>query len=150
MGTITIINGDINAAKYKNIIENNVWQVIARNFANNDYQNDNVPVHRAPSIKEYIDQMNWIKWMEWPAKSPNLNIIENVWWRLKIELQKQADNITSVAVLEGAIRNIWIEIVNIKNLYNSMPKRIQPVEGKLRPKETIVNNNNQIIINIFL
>jgi len=32
---------------------------------------------------------NEIKTMEWQAQSPDLNIIENVWLKIKIELQKQ-------------------------------------------------------------
>lgn len=32
-GTITIVN----APKYLDIIENNVWRIIARHFPNNDY-----------------------------------------------------------------------------------------------------------------
>lgn len=33
LGTITIVN----APKYLDIIENNVWRIIARHFPNNDY-----------------------------------------------------------------------------------------------------------------
>lgn len=74
MGTITIVNGNIKAAKYIDIIKNNVWRFIARHFPNNDYiyQDDNAPAHRARIVKEYIDQ-NQINCMEWPVQSPDLN-----------------------------------------------------------------------------
>lgn len=47
MGTLTIVNGNINASKFIDIIENNVWPIIARHFTNNEYiyQDDNAPVH---------------------------------------------------------------------------------------------------------
>lgn len=43
MGTLTIVNGNINASKFIDIIENNVWPIIARHFTNNEYiyQDDN-------------------------------------------------------------------------------------------------------------
>lgn len=58
MGTLTIVNGNINASKFIDIIENNVWPIIARHFTNNEYiyQDDNAPVHWARIVKEYINQ----------------------------------------------------------------------------------------------
>jgi hypothetical protein len=43
--------------------------------------------------------------MEWPAQCPDLNIIENVWHKIKHELQKHVQNITSRQLLETAICN---------------------------------------------
>ena len=67
--------------------------------------------------------------MEWPAQNPDLNIIENVWRKMKIELQKRVHNITTVALLEEAIRDIWTKIAVefLQNLYESIPKRIKQV-----------------------
>jgi hypothetical protein len=65
--------------------------------------------------------------MEWPAQSPDLNIIENVWHKIKHELQKHVQNITSRQLLETVIRDIWTEITiyNIQDLYKSIPKRLK-------------------------
>jgi len=55
--------------------------------------------------------------MEWPAQSPDLNIIENVWHKIKHELQKHA------------ICNICTEIpiYYIQDLYKSIPKHLKQV-----------------------
>lgn len=59
-----------------------------------------------PELLKNVLPKNQIIYMEWTAQSSDLYLIENVWRKLKIELQKQAHNITSVTVLEKAIRNI--------------------------------------------
>lgn len=57
MVTIIFVKGDINAAKYKDIIENNVSSVIVRHFPNNDkiYQEDDSPFIELELLKN-IDQ----------------------------------------------------------------------------------------------
>ena len=54
---------------------------------------DNAPVHRAHTVENYKDQ-NEVTSMEWPAQSPDLNIIENIWLYMKRELQKSAVDIS--------------------------------------------------------
>ena len=42
------------------------------------FQQDNTPCHKAKSVTEWFEQNN-IKIFQWPARSPDLNPIENVW-----------------------------------------------------------------------
>jgi hypothetical protein len=124
VGTLTVVDGNINAQKYIEVIDNFVCPVIARHFPDDNYvlQDDNAPVHRACVVKEYMEEAD-LHGMEWPSQSPDLNIIENVWHKIKHELQKNVQNITSRQLLETAIRNIWTEIPidYIQDLYKSIP-----------------------------
>jgi hypothetical protein len=46
--------------------------------------------------------------MTWTAQSPDLNIIENLWIRIKRSLQNAAGNINTPQELFTAIQDIWM------------------------------------------
>ena len=60
VGTLTCITGNINSEKYKTILEDNIWPVIARHFPENQYlfHDDNAPVHRSRVLQEYKAKNN--------------------------------------------------------------------------------------------
>jgi len=87
-------------------LEDNWWPVTARHFPQKDYIFQDNNVHRARSVMEYRLR-NKIKTLKWPAQSPDLNTIENVWYRLKQELQQEAESIHTIDNLHPAIRRIW-------------------------------------------
>jgi transposase len=128
VGTVTPVEGNITASKYQDILEDNLWPVLARHFPQNGYyfQDDNAPVHRARSTQEYVAR-NHINCLSWPAQSPDLNIIENVWLYIKRKLQTRTGWIHSRADLIEEIRRIWTTITPayIQSLYRCIPRRIQ-------------------------
>ena len=67
--------------------------------------------------------------MEWPAQSPDLNVIKNVWLELKIQLQQRVEVFNTAAELSAAIRDIWenFSVDYIQGLYHSIPKRLRKV-----------------------
>ena len=77
-------------------LDKNLWPVVVWYFEGKEYlfMDDNAPVHRAHTVENYKDQ-NEVTSMEWPAQSPDLNIIENIWLYMKRELQKSAVDITT-------------------------------------------------------
>lgn len=60
VGTLCVVDGNINAQKYIEIIDSHLWPVFAAHFPSNDYlfQDDNAPVQRARSVKEFMEQEN--------------------------------------------------------------------------------------------
>ena len=71
VGPLTTVEGNINSAKYIDILDKNVWPVVVWYFEGKEYlfMDDNAPVHRAHIVYNYKDQ-NEVTSVEWPAQSP--------------------------------------------------------------------------------
>ena len=130
VGTLTAVEGNINSAKYIDILDKNLWSVVVWYFEGKEYlfMDDNAPVHRPNTAENYKDQ-NEVTSMEWPAKSPDLSTIENIWLYKKRELQKSAVDITTKNDLLREIQSVWrnIELDYMRNLYQTIPDRLNDV-----------------------
>ena len=76
VGTLTADEGNINSAKYIDILDKNLWPVVVWYFEGKEYMfmDVNAPVHRAHTVENYKVK-NEVTSMEWPAQSPDLNNI---------------------------------------------------------------------------
>jgi len=94
VGTLTPVTGNKNADKYISILDYNVWPVVARHFVNKPwiFQEDNSPCHVSIRANAWKKD-NGIVTLPWPAQSPYINIIENVWKILKCRDQKRVNEI---------------------------------------------------------
>jgi len=89
VSTLAFVKGNLNAPGYQDILDRNLWSVGAKYFPSNDFifQDNNAPFHRARSTVEY-KLRNKIKSLSWPAQSPDINIIENIWLWLKTHFKE--------------------------------------------------------------
>ena len=124
------MEGNINAVKYISIIDDNLWPVIARHFPDENYtfMDENGPMHGANVVREYMENNN-IHHKEWPVQSPDINPIENIWLKLKRDIEPQAVNIQTQNDLIAVVRRCWesIEPANVQGLYNTIPARLKEV-----------------------
>ena len=74
-----IIKDTLDSKHYINYLKKSLIPIMKLNY-NDDYifQDDNASVHRAKIVKKFISD-NEIKVITWPPKSPDINIVENIW-----------------------------------------------------------------------
>ncbi len=127
-GRLVAIEGKMNAAKYKDILDENLLQSaqdlrLGRRFT---FQQDNDPKHTAKITKEWLHN-NSVTVLEWPSQSPDLNPIEHLWRDLKMAVhQRLPSNLTE---LERICKEEWQRIPKSRceKLVASFPKRLMAV-----------------------
>lgn len=90
------------------------------------FQQDNAPIHVARSTLADFRDRGINLFDVWPAKSPDMNIIENVWSILAREVYKEGRQFNNKDELKKAITAAWQNIpqAKIESLYDSLPRRI--------------------------
>uniref|UniRef100_A0A0K8VLY9 Transposable element Tc1 transposase n=1 Tax=Bactrocera latifrons TaxID=174628 RepID=A0A0K8VLY9_BACLA len=93
----------------------------------------NDPKHSARSVKTELSSEN-ITVLDWPAQSPDLNPIENLWGDVKRGLGKKSSK--NADELFQKVKEIWlsISIERCQRLVGSLPRRWKAVlESKVYP-----------------
>ena len=93
------------------------------------FMQDNDPKHTSKVVKEWLKDQNF-GIMEWPAQSPDLNPIENMWSLLKTRLFKNYEHPPAgMNVLWERSSKTWysIDIDECQKYIETMPKRCQQV-----------------------
>ena len=129
IGRLHICEGMMNATKYAAVLETKLL-ASARSLFPDEYwifQDDNAPCHRAKLVKRWI-QSHKVAQINWPAQSPDLNPIENLWRRINVIIAKNKPS-NKRELIENIIQ-AWHHIVTPKefrNLVQSMPRRCKAV-----------------------
>jgi transposase len=126
LGCYRLFEGRLNADRYIEILDNcllpsiDIFKEENRNII---YQQDGASCHTAKISKQWFVD-NQISIMPWPANSPDLNCIENLWSWLDHHLGKI--EIINVEQLKTEIRKLLDNVPKEipQNLVNSMPKRV--------------------------
>ena len=96
---LVIIGGNLNAERYRDEILQPVAIPYLHSLGPNSIlQDDNARPHRAGFIRDYLQNVG-VEKMEWPASSPDLNPIENLWDQLGRAVRARVTNTTTLADL---------------------------------------------------
>ena len=114
----------MNAEHYCSVLEQALLLLLDRHLANNLYQPDNALPHIANYTKQWQSDNN-VDVIDWPARSPDLNPIENAWGELARALYANAWQYDFVDDLKESIQLEWdkLSMQYFRNLIRSMPKR---------------------------
>lgn len=128
VGKLYRVKGILEQLQYTEMLETQVIPSAAMLFPGGDYifQQDNDPKHTSKRAKKYVIDNN-IPTMEWPAQSPDLNPIENLWSILDRQLAYRQVN--SEDQLFAALQEGWNDLdpAMLERLVDTMPERCQAV-----------------------
>ena len=130
LGPLILINGSVNSATYIKILQENLLPFLIQLGPNNYiFQDDNAPAHRSQVVKQWKEE-NMIITLPWPAQSPDLNPIENIWAELERKIRSYKVKPKNQSELFEALKTEWynLNINYINRLIYSLPNRIHQVK----------------------
>jgi transposase len=129
-GTLAILPSGVrmNSSLYISRILNEhghpFYERIATAYGDALWQDDGAKYHTSKVVEEWRKSM-LMQRMKWPAQSPDLNPIENLWHIIKINITKRRHRIDSLDEFAEIIEEEWKRIGRhvIKRIIGSMKKR---------------------------
>ena len=90
------------------------------------FQQDGARAHTAQSTLQFLRQQPFQLMYPWPALSPDLSWIENLWAWMEKKLRDQQHELTKENFVD-TIHNIWNGMPHalLEKLHNSVPRRLQ-------------------------
>ncbi|CAJ0961840.1 unnamed protein product [Ranitomeya imitator] len=148
VGPLCFIKGRVNAASYQEILEHFMLPLAEMLYGDEDFifQHDLAPAHSAKTTGKWFTD-HGITVLNWPANSPDLNPIENLWDIVKRKLRDARPN--TLDELKATIEASWASITSQQchRLIASMPRRIEAVISSKdsRPMFTVAKKIRELM-----
>ena len=109
---LVFLEGKQNSLKYVETLDQYLFSLCDK-FGDDAviFQHDNAPLHTSRLTKTFLQKRN-LKVLKWPAHSPDLNPIENMWGLLAREELKDALNKAWKKLDEKSLRPFLVSLKN--------------------------------------
>ncbi len=128
VGPLCFLKSTVNAAIYQDILEHFMLPSADKLYGEADFifQQNLAPAHTDKGTKSWFND-HGVTVLDWPANSPGLNPVENLYGIVKRKMRDTRPN--SADDLKTAIKATWAFITpeQCHRLISSMPRRIDAV-----------------------
>ncbi len=128
VGPLCFLKSSVNAAIYQEILEHFMLPSADKLYGDADFlfQQDLAPAHTAKGTKSWFND-HGVTVLDWPANSPDLNPIENLWGIVKRKMRDTRPN--NADELKATVKETWASIPpqQCHKLITSMPRWIEAV-----------------------
>ncbi len=128
VGPLCFLKSTVNAAIYQEILEHYMLPSADKLYGDADFifQQDLAPAHTAKGTKSWFND-HGVTVLDWPANSPDMNPIENLWGIVKRKMRDTRLN--NADELKATVKETWASIPpqQCHKLITSMPRRIEAV-----------------------
>ncbi|CAI5440302.1 unnamed protein product [Caenorhabditis angaria] len=128
---LQFISTKMNSNDYQEVLKKTIVPFFRNRRNTHIFQQDNASIHKSRSTLDFLAK-NRIKDMKWPACSPDLNPIENIWGFLARRVYKTGVPFKTQQELKDAIIAAWDAIPpsELEKLVDSMKDRMMEVIQK--------------------
>ena len=129
IGPLVLVEGTLNSDRYIELLEEHLLPFLNNlNIENCIFQDDNASCHASKKTKSWKES-NLNENFPWPAQSPDLNPIENLWDFLEKRIRKHRPRPTNKSDFFALLKSEWDKIPEcyLIKLVNSMPNRVKAV-----------------------
>lgn len=127
LGKVVRVEGTIKGKDYLRVIRYRIGRRYSGLYTGeNIYMHDNARPHVANIVKDWFEQKD-IEVLDWPAQSPDLNIIEDIWNMLKYRMR--GEDFEDLDEVWKRVEREWnaITVEEVRSIYDSLPRRMRAV-----------------------